>query len=189
MSRRQKDLFPELPDGKKYVSDIPELMAEWHPTKNEGLVPEDISHGSGRKSWWLCAKGHEWEATISSRPRNGCPYCSNLYVSEGSSLLDLNPTVCLEWDYDKNDKKTSEYNPKSGKKVWWRCSKGEDHVWEARIASRAAPNDGILSGCPFCAGRKPSKGYNLAVVHPELLHEWDYSKNIKPPEKVRFAAN
>ena len=39
MSRRQKDLFPDLPDGKKYVSDIPELMAEWHPTKNEGLVP------------------------------------------------------------------------------------------------------------------------------------------------------
>ena len=26
MSRRQKDLFPELPDGKKYVSDISELV-------------------------------------------------------------------------------------------------------------------------------------------------------------------
>ena len=34
MSRRQKDLFPELTNGKKYVSDIPELVAEWHPTKN-----------------------------------------------------------------------------------------------------------------------------------------------------------
>ena len=145
--------------------------------------PEDISHGSGRKSWWLCAKGHEWEATISSRQRNGCPYCSNLYVSEGSSLLDFNPTVCLEWDYEKNDTKPYDYNPKSGKKVWWRCTKGEDHVWEARIASRAAPEDGILSGCPFCAGRKPSKRYNLAVVHPELLSEWDYTKNTKPPEK------
>ena len=51
MSRRQKDLFPDLPDGKKYVSDIPELVADWHPTKNEGLNPEDISYGSGRKLW------------------------------------------------------------------------------------------------------------------------------------------
>ena len=137
MSRRQKDLFPDLPDGKKYVSDIPELIAEWHPTKNEGLMPEDVTHGSSKKVWWLCPKGHEWEATINSRPRNGCPYCSNLYVSEASSLLALNPTVCEEWDYDKNEKPPSEYNPKSGKKVWWRCIKGEDHTWEARIASRA----------------------------------------------------
>ena len=38
MSRRQKDLFPELPDGKKYVSDIPELVAEWHPIKNENMA-------------------------------------------------------------------------------------------------------------------------------------------------------
>jgi len=38
MSRRQKDLFPELPDGKKYVSDIPALLAEWHPSKNENML-------------------------------------------------------------------------------------------------------------------------------------------------------
>ena len=69
MSRRQKDLFPELPDGKKYVADLPDLIAEWHPTKNEGLNPEDVTHGSR----WQSAKGHEWEAVIGSRPKNGCP--------------------------------------------------------------------------------------------------------------------
>ena len=40
MSRRQKDLFPELSDGKKYVSDVPELVAEWHPIKNENMLAE-----------------------------------------------------------------------------------------------------------------------------------------------------
>jgi hypothetical protein len=64
MSRRQKDLFPELSDGKKYVSDIPELLAEWHPTKNGELLPVDISYGSGRKLWWRCAEGHEWVASM-----------------------------------------------------------------------------------------------------------------------------
>jgi len=57
MTRRQKDLFPELSDGKKYVSDIPELMAEWHPTKNEGLLPDDVPYGAGTKVWWLCSGG------------------------------------------------------------------------------------------------------------------------------------
>jgi len=59
MTRRQKDLFPELSDGKKYVSDIPELMAEWHPTKNDDLMPEDVTHGSNKVAWWLCSEGHE----------------------------------------------------------------------------------------------------------------------------------
>ena len=78
MSRRQKDLFPELRDGKKYVSDIPELVGEWHPTKNEGLSPEDISYGSGRKLWWRCDNGHEWQAKGSAMQRraNLCPKCT-----------------------------------------------------------------------------------------------------------------
>ena len=51
MSRRQTDLFPELPDGKKYVSDYPDLAAEWHPTKNGEKLPEDFLHGSNKKVW------------------------------------------------------------------------------------------------------------------------------------------
>ena len=53
MSRRQKDLFPDLPDGKKYVSDYPELVSEWHPTKNEQKLPEDFLYGSNKKVWWV----------------------------------------------------------------------------------------------------------------------------------------
>ena len=34
MTKRQSELFPELPSDKKYVSDYPMLVAEWHPTKN-----------------------------------------------------------------------------------------------------------------------------------------------------------
>ena len=64
MSRRQRDLFPELPDGKKYVSDIPELVAEWHPTKNEGKQPKDFSFGSNTKVWWQCDQGHEWQSAL-----------------------------------------------------------------------------------------------------------------------------
>ena len=29
--------------------------------------------------------------------------------------------------------------------------------------------------------KKPSKEYNLEVLHPELMDEWSYSKNNRPP--------
>ena len=34
MPKRQSVLFPELPSDKRYVSDYPELVVDWHPTKN-----------------------------------------------------------------------------------------------------------------------------------------------------------
>jgi len=123
MSRRQKDLFPELPDGKKYVSDIPELVAEWHPTKNEEKQPEDFSFGSNIKVWWKCSKGHEWSTQVYHRTHGtGCPVCYNERrpeavrpkTSPDFNLLTENPSLCVEWDYKQNKFPPTHYLPKSG---------------------------------------------------------------------------
>jgi hypothetical protein len=55
----------------------PTLAAEWHPAKNGGLTPRDVTAGSGKRVWWRCEKGHEWEAYIHSRNRGygKCPCC------------------------------------------------------------------------------------------------------------------
>jgi|GEM_PF-5383137 len=60
---------------KNYFSEIyPNLCDEWHPTKNGQLRPSDLF-------WWICSKGHEWEAMNSRSIQNqGCPYCSNRSV-------------------------------------------------------------------------------------------------------------
>src|ERR1039457_809599 len=42
----------------------PKLAGEWHPTRNAPLTPNDVTCGTGKKAWWLCKKGHEWEASI-----------------------------------------------------------------------------------------------------------------------------
>lgn len=56
---------------------LPEISKEWNVEKNGSLSPKDVSIGSSKKVWWKCAKGHEWQATISHRSRGqGCPYCS-----------------------------------------------------------------------------------------------------------------
>ena len=55
---------------------MPDLAAEWHPTKNGDLTPMDVSPGSERKVWWRCSEGHEWQAYVHNRSRgNGCPIC------------------------------------------------------------------------------------------------------------------
>ena len=54
----------------------PELAKQWHPTKNGKLKPYDVTPGSGKKVWWICEKGHEWEAVIANRTGDGrgCPH-------------------------------------------------------------------------------------------------------------------
>jgi len=60
----------------------PGLAGEWHPTKNGILTPQDVSVYSGRKVWWKCSKGHEWQASVSARNKGqGCFYCS--YMQRG----------------------------------------------------------------------------------------------------------
>lgn len=35
---------------------FPELIKEWHPTKNGNLWPEHFTYGSSQKVWWMCIK-------------------------------------------------------------------------------------------------------------------------------------
>jgi len=153
----------------------PTLAKEWHPTKNGALLPTMVRTGSGQKVWWICSKGHEWEADISSRNKgNGCPVCASKKVLEGDNDLQTsNSTLASEWNYEKNNGLTpADVTANSHKKVWWKCSKG--HEWEAIIKTR---NNG--NGCPVCANKKVLKGYNdLQTINPKLASEWNYEKNI-----------
>lgn len=56
----------------------PELAEEWHPTKNT-CKPYQVMFRSTKKAWWMCPYGHEYEAKIEVRERNGtgCPICAN----------------------------------------------------------------------------------------------------------------
>src|ERR1019366_1768490 len=61
----------------------PLVAAEWHPTKNGELNPNNVVAGSTKKVWWLCPNGHERPATILDRTfikpgkKEGsqCPFC------------------------------------------------------------------------------------------------------------------
>ena len=150
--------------GKKHK----DLLIDWNYDKNKGLDPYSISEYSKILLNWKCNKcGKEWKATASmrSRGRKKCPYCS--------SLSSTNNSILKEWDYDKNKITPDSISINSGVKVWWKCNRG--HEWEASIANRIKGTK-----CPYCSGNNVIKGENdLATVNPELLDEWDYESNNK----------
>ena len=152
----------------------PEIANEWNYEKNGNLKPEYFAANSGKKVWWKCSKGHEWQATMNSRNQgHGCPYCSGLFVVKGETdLQTVNPRLANEWNNERNNGLTPmDVLPNSDKKVWWKCSKG--HEWQAAIGNR---NKG--RGCPYCSGKKVLKDYNdLQTVNPTLATEWNYEKN------------
>ena len=151
----------------------PDILTEWHPTRNEGIDPSGLSPGSSKKVWWFCEAGHEWRAAISKRALRGdrCAYCSGKRPSAETSLIALNPQLGSEWHPTKNgDYTPADFLPNSGKKVWWQCEFG--HEWYAQIKSR---NKG--SGCPICSGRSASESNSFAALHPAILREWHPTKN------------
>lgn len=163
---------------------FPEIVSEWHPTKNEGLNINDYVQGSSKKVWWQCAQcQHSWIASIRSRTqrKSGCPECAKKIRGQTRKQTNLatrkpidDPLLLKEWDYQKNPKPPSEYLPGSNEKVWWKCSTC-GHEWEALISNRALSG----RGCPCCANKKVVAGKNdLATTHPELAQEWHPTKNL-----------
>ena len=126
----------------------PALAKEWHPTKNGNLKPNMILPKSGKNVWWLCSKcGHEWLSTPHCRSAGkNCPCCSGRVPKIGVNDLEtVNPTLAKEWHPTRNGNLAPNmFLPKSGKKVWWLCSKC-GYEWQAIIESRS-----IGHGCPNC---------------------------------------
>lgn len=103
----------------------PEIVQEWNLEKNGSLTPESITSGSSKKVWWRCknSPSHEWQSSPKHRTRQGniCPFCDSLAVRF--------PQISKEWHPTKNGSLTPlAVSYSSHLKVWWKCSKGFDHV-------------------------------------------------------------
>jgi len=173
---------------------FPELVKEWHPTKNGNLRPEDFTYGSNKKVWWLCPKNHPYKTLIKVRTRKnknlGCPVCAGQMVIPETSFAALFPDLLEQWDWEKNKQlglDPYKIRPGADKKLFWKCSKGSDHRWQASINARTGAKK---HGCPFCSGRRPCKKNNLAVLFPEIAKQWHPTKNGNlTPVKVTAYSN
>ena len=147
----------------------PNLAAQWHPTKNGVVTPQDVIAGTSRQFWWQCSLGHEWRASGNSRQAGGgkgCPVCSGQKVLTGfNDMATTRPDLAGEWHPSKN----SDLTPQAvlagtSKKIWWLCKEG--HEWQVIGQSRAAG-----TGCPICAtfGFDPTKPSVLYFIENQAL--------------------
>lgn len=168
----------------------PQLLNEWHSTRNVGVNPADFHAGSSKKVWWQCAAvlSHEWECTVSNRALRGnrCPFCAGQAVDVLNSLATRFPQLAAEWHPTKNGEWTPHrVTPGSARKVWWQCANHMEHEWEARIQQRVKRG----TGCPYCNETALTNERSLAVVAPELAAEWHPTKNAPlTPNQITVAS-
>ena len=159
---------------------FPELVREWHPTKNNELTPNDLAQTSRLKVWWLCAKDatHEWEASVYKRVKGTkCPYCVGQKILPHLCLAVTNPELAKELHPQKNGLvKAENINIKYWRKqFWWICPNDKQHIWKCSIDDRLA---GV--SCSRCVTRpvkKIGEKKSLAKIKPELIKYWHPTKN------------
>jgi hypothetical protein len=175
---------------------FPELVKQWHPTKNENLKPSDITSGSSKKVWWLCDKStcehpHEWKSAVNDRSRmdnrkTNCPYCAGQKYCECNSFGKKFPELAKQWHPTKNgDLKPTEFAKHSNRRVWWLCDKStceHIHEWYAYIIHRTR---GVFTQCPFCShAQKFCECNSFGKKCPEIAKQWHPTKNgdLKPTD-------
>ena len=98
-----------------------------------------------------------------------------------NSLSAKFPLIASEWNSERNKPLSPDrIDYGSGIKCWWICS-------TCGYEFEATPNARTCKGtsCPVCAHSIAWSGYNdLATLYPDLMDEWDFSKNIENPHKL-----
>lgn len=75
----------------------PAVAAQWHPTLNAPLPPQQVTAGSNRKIWWMCSIRHVWKATIASRTGKqqcACPVCAGKTIDKYANCGKPRNIIC-----------------------------------------------------------------------------------------------
>ena len=154
---RQLSRTKRTPKPGHTLADVkPELLALWHPTRNAGTSPADLTPNSHTRVWWKCRTcGNEWQATPG---RPSCRPCSmaatgrrrSLTVTPGSSLAERFPSIAAQWHPTRNGDQTPDrISFGTNTDYWWRCTDC-GHEWIAKPSNRK--NQVYL--CPRCRTTK-----------------------------------
>ena len=146
--------------SKEYLDKI------WN--KNNILNPWEVSYKSSKKAIFNCLKNekHIFDRHIKIYTNGAeCPYCLHRSIIKEESLGCIYPKSVELWS-DKNEKSPYEYSPKSGEKVWWKCSNGIHEDFEKQIA------DMVYSEftCSRCIREKISESQRHDLIGKKFGH-------------------
>jgi hypothetical protein len=197
--RIEKRTSNRLKKGDSLADKYPELSNEFLTSKNK-ISPKNILFGAHAQYWWKCPKcGLEYQNSPSNRTLQGqgCPKCARKEVGKKTmtrtvaihgSVLDYAEKIDAIFLEKRNGIKTSEI-PSTGKtSYWWQCK------YCGRIYKNTPKNKCILGQECFCHAKEKWRrktiesrlipGKTLADLFPDLLDEWDYTKNVMKPNEI-----
>jgi len=185
---------------------FPTVAKEWHPTANNGLIPNAVKWNSTKSVWWLCEKKHEWTAQVAYRTKDGsaCPQCSGNRVNEDTGLATVNPELAAEWHptlnrllnpdikgtYSKTLKRQNRRIPQRHSKRKRRLQPSDVSIyskemvhWQCKKGALHVWKATVVSravqgnGCPFCSGRRKCADNSLAAKYPAVAKLWHPTRN------------
>ena len=161
----------------------PEVAREWHPTKNGKVTPDQVFASNSKKYWWICDKGHEYQAVLNNRvnngkKKNGCPICAGRQVLQGfNDIVSVRPEIAKEWNIEKNGGiLPSQILAGTHVKYWWICPAG--HEYQAAPENRTK---NARTNCPVCAKQRQTSFPEQAIFY--------YMKKIFPDAENRYLYN
>lgn len=156
-------------NGKKVIPGINDI-ATTHPDIAKLFVNKKMAlqhtAKSNKKALFQCEKKHPaWEVVISNvTGGTRCPYCSGRKAIPGvDDLATTHPELTKEL---VDPSQAHKLKAGSSTKQKWKCINNPSHPdWGASIHDRTK----LGRGCPYCSGRKVSKGVSdLWSTHPKL---------------------
>lgn len=92
----------------------------------------------------------------------------------GKFVADF-PELLADWDWLLNTYlDPAKVRCSSKQRVFWRCHRDPDHVWDTRVTDRGSRH----TNCPYCMGQRCHPKESLAAQWPKVAAEWNMSKNL-----------
>lgn len=190
------------PPGDSAADRFPHVIKQWDPNKNGDLTPWDVLPSAHIKVHWLCERGHETVALLSSRTTggSGCPECAtqdrwDTYRERqaiANSFAAARPDLIIEWDCDANAAPPSAVHRLSATPILWRCSHCGKQ-WSATPKARARSNGPGCRSCKLAArhlANTPLPGESLQDQYPEIAAEYAVDLNGgRPANQFRPYSN
>lgn len=160
-----RKFLPEDSFGGKY----PELAELWDYKKNKGKRPENFSHGSREKMWWLCPKQHSFQSEIRNIVKSKVETNSETTCNECKLFINrATPELIARWDFDKNkhiDINTAKVDLTV---VHWKCTVC-GYEYPASIISKFYGKKGEKEKCMSCPKRKLTPENSFVNNSPKFI--------------------
>lgn len=168
-----------------------DIMQEWDFEKNDKEFPDisilKIGTQSHKKIWWKCLNfNHSWLSSLRHKnDGSSCAVCKNKQLCIGfNDFATKLPELLKEWNQSiANPDPSTVLFSTSKVEIQWPCTNGHFFTTTPHFIARGRK-------CNYCNGTKILQGFNdLASKCPDSKEWWDYDKNEKTPEEVRYGSD